>query len=263
MNWLALSPAEIWVFWAGPRAAALWLVPACPASPSTPKVSDVALLGQRPADFAAAPADTSRAVGPGGAGSLLAAPGSAACESAMGQFASEGRSVAIVLDTSFWAQAHPNGANLPWIDRERTEATRLLDFAPALRPCAPTFARRRTPRLFCRFTMDQAALRRAILAAQPSSVAADLPRALEIGRAALGGARRGLLLHVGPGLAIRSKRAASTDFVRKWNPPTTAAASPNFSCVSWRVRRLQQNRGITRLSLRRDAAQPDRWRSLT
>jgi len=107
-------------------------------------------------------------------------------------------------------------------------------------------------------------LRRAILNAQPTSVSADLPRALEVGRAALGGARRGLLVYVGPGL-VDPAQARSLDEFRAEveSSDRSAAAQPQFLVRLVGDWASLNNRGITRLSLRRDAAQPDRWHLLT
>jgi hypothetical protein len=113
------------------------------------------------------------------------------------------------------------------------------------------------------FTTDRAALRRAILNVQPSSVAADLPRALQMGRAALGGARRGLLVYVGPGLVDDEQARSLDEFRAGVESPENNGAQPQFLMRLVGDWDAVQNRGITRLSLRRDAAQPDRWRLLT
>ena len=78
------------------------------------------------------------------------------------------------------------------------------------------------------FTTDRAALRRAILNAQPSSVAADLPRALEMGRAALGGARRGLLVYVGPGLVDAEQARSLDEFRAEVESPDNNGSQPQF-----------------------------------
>ena len=122
------------------------------------------------------------------------------------------------------------------------------------------------------FTTDRAALRRAIRDVQPSSVAADLPRALEMGRAALGGARRGLLVYVGPGLVDMGQASTEQateqarsleEFRAEVESPDNSGGQPQFLMRLVGDWASVQNRGITRLSLRRDAAQPDRWRLLT
>ena len=174
----------------------------------------------------------------------------------------EGRSVAIVLDTSIWSQARPAGEPA-WIDRERAEALRVLDSLAGGDRVLLLRAEADAPPILP-FTTDRAALRRAILNAQPSSVAADLPRALEMGRAALGGTRRGLLVYVGPGLVDPEQARSLDEFrARSGISRQTTAASRNFLMRLVGDWRPVQNRGITRLSLRRDAAQPDRWHLLT
>src|SRR4029077_16675439 len=175
--------------------------------------------------------------------------------------ASEGRSVVIVLDTSIWSQAHPAGESA-WIDLERAEALRLLDSLPVRDRVLLLRAEADAPPIQP-FTTDRTALRRAILAAQSSSVAADLPRALEMGHAALGGARRGLLAYVGPGLVDPEQAHGLDEFRGEVESPDSSGAQPQFLMRLVGDWTAVQNRGITRLSLRRDAAQPDRWRLLT
>ncbi len=153
-----------------------------------------------------------------------------------------------------------------WIDQERAEALRLLDSLPGGDRVLLLRAEADAPPILP-FTTDRASLRRAILDAQPSSVAADLPRALEMGRAALGGARRGLLVYVGPGLVDSGQgpeQARSLDeFRAEVESPDNNGGQPQFLMRLVGDWASVQNRGITRLSLRRDAAQPDRWRVLT
>ncbi len=173
----------------------------------------------------------------------------------------EGRSVALVLDTSIWSQARPAGEP-PWIDRERAEALRLLDSLPYGDRVLLLRAEPDAPPVLP-FTTDRSALRRAVLAAQPSSVAPDIPGALEMGRAALGGARRGLLAYVGPGLVDEEQARGLDQFRSEVETPNNSGAQPQFLMRLVGDAASIQNRGITRLSLRRDAAQPDRWRLLT
>jgi hypothetical protein len=173
----------------------------------------------------------------------------------------EGRSVALVLDTSIWSQARPAGEP-PWIDRERAEALRLLDSLPYGDRVLLLRAEPDAPPVLP-FTTDRSALRRAIQAAQPSSVAPDIPRALEMGRAALGGARRGLLAYVGPGLVDEEQGRGLDQFRAEMESPASTGVQPQFLMRLVGDATSIQNRGITRLSLRRDAAQPDRWRLLT
>ena len=209
MNWLALSPAEIAVVWAGLAAAALWLY-LHHRRPQHRKVSTLRFWAsvqpiaqprrrklREPWAFLAQILFLLLLV------LALANP-------RWGP-AIEGRSVAIVLDASIWSQARPAGEPA-WIDRERAEAMRVLDSLPGGDRVLLLRAEADAPPILP-FTTDRAALRRAILNAQPSSVAADLPRALQMGRAALGGARRGLLVYVGPGL-VDAEQARSLDEFR-------------------------------------------------
>ena len=83
MNWLALSPVEIAAGVGGARRAGAVALPAPPA-PAAPQSFHAAFLGQRAADFAAAPPEASRAVGIPGADSFFAAARSGAGESALG-----------------------------------------------------------------------------------------------------------------------------------------------------------------------------------
>jgi hypothetical protein len=158
-------------------------------------------------------------------------------------------------------QAHPAG-EAAWIDRERTEAIRVLDSLPSGDRVLLLRAEADAPPILP-FTTDRAALRRAIQTVQPSSAAADLPRALETGRAALGGARRGLLVYVGPGLINADEEHGFDEFRAPLEAPENSANQPQFLMREVGDFASLKNRGITRLSLRRDAAQPDRWHLLT
>jgi Ca-activated chloride channel homolog len=258
MNWLALSPAEIALVWAGLAAAALWLY-LHHRRPQRRRVSTLRFWAsvqpvsqprrrklREPWAFAAQVLFLLLLV------LALANP-------RWGTVV-EGRSVAIVLDASIWSQTR--GANQPaWIDQERTEALRVVDSLPAGDRVLLLRAEADAPPILP-FTEDRAAVRRAILSAQPSNVAADLPRALEMGRAALGSARRGLLVYVGPGFVDPLQARSLDEFRAEVESSGNGGNQPQF------LMRLAgdgtvQNRGITRLSLRRDAAQPDRWRLLT
>jgi Ca-activated chloride channel homolog len=275
MNWLALSPAEVALVWAGLAATALWLY-LHHRRPRRRKVSTLrfwasiqpvsqprrrkirepwAFLAQILFLLLLVLALANPRWGPG----------------------YTGRSVAIVLDTSIWSQAHPAGEPA-WIDLERAEALRLVDELPGVDRVLLLRAEADAPPILP-FTTDKAALRRAIQQAQPSSVAPDLPRALEMGRAALGGVSRGLLVYVGPGLVDSgsvpgqgaeqestqpSEQARGLDeFRAEVESPDRSAGQPQFLTRLVGDWDSVQNRGITRLSLRRDAAQPDRWRLLT
>ena len=172
----------------------------------------------------------------------------------------EGRSVVIVLDTSIWSQVRPAGAS-PWIDQERTEAQRLIDSLPSGDRVLLIPAAADAPPILP-FTTDRAALRRAIGSAQPSSSVADLPRALEMAKGALAGSRRGLLVYIGPGMVDEQQVQNLKQFRAAMETPENSG-QPQFLVRLVGSDAPVQNRGITRLSLRRDAAQPDRWHLLT
>ena len=258
MNWLALNPVEIAAVWTALAASALWLY-LHHRRPKHKKVSTLRFWAS------VQPASRPRR-------RKLREPWAflaqiifllllvlALANPRWGP-AADARSVAIVFDASIASQTRPAGEP-SWIDRERAEALRLLDSLPSddrvlllrAEPDAP-------PSLA--FTTDRAAQRRAILEAQPSSVAADLPRALETGRAALGGARRGLVAYVGPGLVDAEQSRALDEFRGEIESPGSKGSQQFLMRLvgDWAS---VQNRGITRLSLRRDAARPDRWHILT
>jgi Ca-activated chloride channel family protein len=267
MNWLALSPAEIAVVWAALAATALWLY-LHHRRPQHRKVSTLRFWASvqpvsqpRRRKLREPWAFLAQAF-------FLLLLVLALANPRWGN-AFQGRSVAIVLDTSIWSQARPAGEPA-WIDLERTEALRLLDSLPSVDRVLLLRAEADAPPLLP-FTTDRVSLRRAIMDARASSVAADLPRALEMGRAALGGASRGLLVYVGPGLVNSEQgsgqgpeQARSLDeFRAEVESPGSNAGQPQFLMHLVGDWASVQNRGITRLSLRRDAAQPDRWRLLT
>jgi Ca-activated chloride channel homolog len=259
MNWLALSPAEIALVWAAIAATALWLY-LHHRRPQHRKVSTLRFWAsvqpisqprrrklREPWAFLAQVLFLLLLV------LALANP-------RWGP-AFEGRNVAIVLDTSIWSQARPAGQPA-WIDLERAEALRLMDSLPGVDRVLLLRAEADAPPILP-FTTDRASLRRAILNAQPSSVAADLPRSLEMGRAALGGSGRGLLVYVGPGLVDSGQARSLDEFRAEMESPDNSGGQPQFLMRLVGDWASVQNRGITRLSLRRDAAQPDRWRLLT
>jgi len=140
--------------------------------------------------------------------------------------ASEGRSVALVLDASIWSQVHPAGEPA-WMDLARAEALRVVDALPSGDRVLLLRAEPDAPPILP-FTTDHAALRHAIQIAQPSSVASDIPRALETARAALGGARRGLLVYVGPGLINADEEHTFDEFRAQLEAPDSSASQPQF-----------------------------------
>jgi Ca-activated chloride channel homolog len=173
----------------------------------------------------------------------------------------EGRSVVIVLDTSIWSQARPPGAP-PWMDTERKEALRVVDSLPSGDRVLLLPAEADAPPILP-FTTDRGALRRAIAEAPSSSSVADIPRALEMGRAALGGSRRGLLVYVGPGMLDGQQTRSLEEFRAAAENQDRSGGQPQFLVRLVGGDAPVQNRGITRLSLRRDAAEPDLWHLLT
>jgi Ca-activated chloride channel family protein len=259
MNWLALSPVEIAAVWTALAASALWLY-LHHRRPKHKKVSTLRFWAsvqpasrprrrklREPWAFLAQIIFLLLLV------LALANPrwGSAA----------DARSVAIVFDASIWSQMRPAGEPA-WIDRERGEALRLLDSLPGDDRVLLLRAEPDAPPILP-FTTDRAAERRAILEAQPSSGAADLPRALETARSALGGASRGLVAYVGPGLVDAEQSRALDEFRAELESPNSRGNQPQFLMRLVGDWDNVQDRGITRLSLRRDAARPDRWHILT
>ncbi len=259
MNWLALSPLEVALVWAGLAATALWLY-LHHRRPQHRRVSTLRFWAsvqpvsqprrrklREPWAFLAQILFLLLLV------LALANPRWGA--------AFEGRNVVMVLDASIWSQARPAGET-PWIDQERAEATHVLDALPGGDRVLLLRAEADAPPILP-FTTDRSALRHAIQNVQPSSVAANLPRVLETGRAALGGARRGLLVYVGPGFVDAEQSRGLDEFRAQVESTDNAGTQPQFLMRLVGDPATVQNRGITRLSLRRDAAQPDRWRLLT
>jgi Aerotolerance regulator N-terminal len=173
----------------------------------------------------------------------------------------ETRRVAIVLDTSIWSQVEPPGESR-WIDRARDEASRFMDALPpsdeVLLLQAEADASPVLP-----FTRDRAALRSATRDLRASSSIADVPRALEAGRVALGGARHGLLVYIGPGMLDEQQTRRLDAFRRTIGPSDSSRDRPQFLIRLVSGSASIENRGITRLALQRDAAQPDHWHLLT
>ena len=173
----------------------------------------------------------------------------------------ESRSVVIVMDTSVWSQVRRAGES-SWIEQERQEATRLLNALPArdrvllLRTDADV-----TPVL--PFTSDRPALRRAIANLPASSAIADVPRALEMAKAALSGSRLGLIVYVGPGMLDQQQAARVDDIRKSLQTPDRRGGRPQFLLRLVGGAAPVQNRGITGITLQRDWAKPERWHVLT
>jgi Ca-activated chloride channel homolog len=173
----------------------------------------------------------------------------------------ENRRVVLVLDASIWSQVQPNGESR-WIDRMRQEANRVLNALSAsdqvLLQRAESDAAPILP-----FSNDRAAQRRAIAQMRPSSSAADVPRALQAGRAALAGSRRGLLVYIGPGMVDQQQATGIEQFRQELGPADGGGEHPQFLVRLVGADETIANRGITRLALQRDATQPERWHLLT
>ena len=259
MNWLALSPLEAALVWTGLAAAALWLY-LHHRRPRHRRVSTLRFWSS------VQPVSQPRR-------RKLREPWAFLAQILFLLFlvlalanlrwgpTFEGRNVAIVLDTTIWSQAQ-TGTGPAWIDQERAEALRLLDSLPSGDRVLLLSAEADVPPILP-FTTDRQALRRAILDAQPSSVAPDLPRALETGRASLGLRRRGLLVYIGPGLVNSDQAPRLGEFRAEVESSATNTVEPQFLARPVGDWASVSNRGITRLSVRRDAAQPDRWHLLT
>jgi len=173
----------------------------------------------------------------------------------------QSRSVVMILDTSVWSQAQPVGER-PWIDQIRSEARRVLDSLP---PDDRVLLLRAEPASLpiLPATQDRVALRRAINEAPPSSVVADLPAALEMGKGALAGSPRGLLVYVGPGFVEESQSQQINEFRKRLTQSALGESTPQFLVRLVGDPAGIQNRGITGLALRRDANYPDQWTVLT
>src|SRR5260221_3937610 len=209
MNWLALSPVEVAVVWSALAALALWLY----LHHRRPQHRRVSTLRFWASVQPVAQPRRRRLREPWAllAQVLFLLLIILAVANPRWGAMFEGRSVVMVLDRSIWSQVRPAGAS-PWIDTERREAQRVLDSLPWADRVLLLPAEADAPPILP-FTTDRGALRRAIAGPATSSGTADIPRALEMGRAALGGSRRGLLVYVGPGM-LDEKQAHGLDEFR-------------------------------------------------
>jgi hypothetical protein len=258
MNWLSLTPLEVAGVWAALAAVALWLY-LHHRRPQHKRVSTLrfwasvqAVSQPRRRKLREPWAYLAQAL-------FLLLLILALANLRLG-YTLEGRSVAIVLDTSIWSQARTDGT--PWIDQERREALRIVDSLPGNDRVLLLRAEVDAPPILP-FTTDHAALRRAIANAQSSSSPADVPHALQIGRTALNGSRQGLLVYVGPGMLDEQQEHNLDEFRSEIEAPTNNPGLPQFLVRLAGQDKSVQNRGITRLSLRRDASEPDHWHLLT
>jgi Ca-activated chloride channel homolog len=259
MNWLALSPLEVAAVWAGLAALALWLY-LHHRRPQHKKVSTLRFWASvqpisqpRRRKLREPWAYVAQAL-------FLLLLILALANLRLG-FTLEGRNVVIVLDTSIWSQARSAGG-APWIEREREEALRILGSLPGSDRVLLLRAEANAPPILS-FTTDRAALRRAVANAQPSSGPPDVPHALEIGKTALNGSRQGLLVYVGPGMLDEQQEHNLQDFRAEIEAPADNNSQPQFLVRLAGEDAPVQDRGITRLSLRRDATEPDHWHLLT
>src|ERR1700681_3718062 len=187
MNWLALSPVEVGAVWSGVAALALWLY----MHHRRPQNRRVSTLRFWASVQPVAQPRRRRLREPWAllAQVLFLLLLILALANPRWGVTFEGRSVVIVLDTSIWSQMRPAGTS-PWIDKERQEAQRVLDSLPTGDRVLLLPAEADAPPILP-FSSDRGALRRAIAEARTSSGTADIPRALQMGKAALGGSRRG------------------------------------------------------------------------
>jgi len=173
----------------------------------------------------------------------------------------EGRRVVLVLDASIWSQVQPAGESR-WIDRLRQEGDRFLNALPAaddvllLRAEADALP-------ILPFSNDRATQRRTVAQLRPASSIADLPRALEAGRAALAGSRRGLLVYIGPGMVDERQAKKVDEFRQELGAVDGSGDHPQFLVRLVGADEAIANHGITRLALQRDSTQPERWHLLT
>jgi len=178
---------------------------------------------------------------------------------------SKGRSVVIVLDNSIWSQVQPTGDS-PWIDDVHREAQRVLDSLPSGDPVLLMSPVADAPP-FVPFTTDRAALERGILGSRASSEIADMPRALTTARAVLdgpaSGSDGGLLVYVGPGMLEGQQAQELEKFREQVETKNGPEEQPQFLVRLVGGATPIENRGITRIALRRDAAKPDGWHLLT
>jgi len=259
MNWLALGPGEVAAVWLGLAAVALWLY-LHHRRPQHKRVSTLRFWASvqpisqpRRRKLREPWAYVAQAL-------FLLLLILALANLRLG-YSLEGRSVVIVFDTSIWSQARSaNGS--PWIDRERGEALSVLNSLPEEDRVLLLRAEADAPPILP-FTTDRAALRRAIANAQSSSSLVDVPHALEMAKTALNGTRQGLLVYVGPGMLDERQAHSLDDFRAGIEDATDNASQPQFLVRLAGDDPPVQNRGITRLSLRRDDALPDHWHLLT
>jgi len=258
MSWLAFSPVQAALLWLAGSALALWLY--LHQRPTRRKVSTLRFWADLP------PSVYRRRRWLREPWALLAQVVFLlflilALANPRWGIVTESRRVAIVLDTSIWSQVQQRGEP-PWIDLVRQDAYRLLNTLPAT---DEVLLLRAEPDALpiLPFTDDRAEQRRAVAQARASSSIADIPHALEAGKAALAGSRAGLLVYIGPGM-LDEQQTASLDQLRQaWEPGDGSGDRPQILFRMVGGEKPMENRGILRLALQRDATQPDRWHLLT
>ena len=173
----------------------------------------------------------------------------------------ESRHVVLVLDASIWSQVQRAGESR-WIDRLRQEGERFLNALPAADEVLLLRAEGDALPILP-FSNDRAAQLRAVAQLRSSSGVADLPRALEAGRAALAGSRRGLLVYLGPGMIDPQQAVRIGQFRQELGTADGSGERPQFLVRIIGAGEAIENHGITRLALQRDPTQPERWHLLT
>lgn len=258
MSWLALTPLEVLALWAAAAALALWLY--LHQRPVRKRVSTLRFWSELP------PSVYRRR-------RWLREPWAFAAQIAFLLFlilalanlrwgnVMESRRVVMVLDASIWSQVQPTGRS-PWIDRLRQEAERFLNALPATDEVLLLRAEGDALPILP-FSTERVAERRAIAQMRVSSGVSDLPRALEAGRAALAGSRRGLLAYIGPGMVDEQQARRVEDLRQQLAPADGSGDHPQFLIRLVGADETITNRGITRLALERDATVPDKWHLLT
>jgi hypothetical protein len=246
VNWLSLSPAEIAAVWAVLGAAALWLY-LHHRRPQRRKVStlrfwaSVQAVSQPRRKKVREPWALIAQI------LFLLLLLLALANPRLG-ITTAGRSVVMIFDTSIWSQAHPAGESA-WIDQERSEALRVIDSLPASDRVLLLRAEGDAAPILP-FTTDHAELRRAISNVQTSGSAADIPRALQIARAAIAGSGRSLLVYVGPGMLSDEQARSLDEFRAAIETPDQNGNQPQFLVRLAGDGAGIDDRGITRLSLR-------------
>lgn len=262
MNWLTLSPLEFGVLLSAAAAGAVWLY----LTHLRPRHKLVSTLRFWRSLDSVTPSRRKRRIREPWA--LLAQllflllAILALANPRWGGSSAQPRHVALIMDTSVWAQMQPDTGR-SWLEQIRSEATRALDrLSPGDQVLLLRAEADAVPAL--PFTDNRAAVRRAILAIEPSDMVADLPRALETARAAVGGKSHPAIVYIGPAMVEESQQRRLDDFRRSLAGPTGPAANNDARLLLRAVGAGERvrNHGITRMALRRDAAQPDRWHLL-